>query len=176
MHLIFIYGPPASGKLTIAQELKKLTGYRLLENNITNLPVLEVFPFGSRPFGRIVGAFRLSIFREAALHNIDLITTYVYAADEGEDYLKAVINEVSSNGGSVEFVRITCPMEELLRRAGNDSRMQGGKLVDTDQMKELLSKSNLDSSIPFVESFVIDSSKQTAEESAKMISNHISAV
>ena len=30
--LIFIYGPPADGKLTTARELEKVTGYKLVHN------------------------------------------------------------------------------------------------------------------------------------------------
>ena len=33
MNLVLIYGPFASGKLTIGKELQKLTGYRFLEKN-----------------------------------------------------------------------------------------------------------------------------------------------
>jgi tRNA uridine 5-carbamoylmethylation protein Kti12 len=32
MKLIFLYGPPAVGKLTVAQELVTLTGYKLFHN------------------------------------------------------------------------------------------------------------------------------------------------
>ena len=35
MKLIVIYGPPAAGKLTVAKELSKLTGFKVLHNHIT---------------------------------------------------------------------------------------------------------------------------------------------
>lgn len=34
MRLIFIYGLPATGKLTVAQELAKRTGYKLFHNHL----------------------------------------------------------------------------------------------------------------------------------------------
>lgn len=34
MKLLFIYGPPASGKLTVAREPAALTGYRLFHNHL----------------------------------------------------------------------------------------------------------------------------------------------
>ncbi len=34
MKLVFIYGPPASGKLTVARELAALTGYKLFHNHL----------------------------------------------------------------------------------------------------------------------------------------------
>lgn len=35
MNLIFIYGPPASGKYTVSQMLSELTGYKLFHNHLT---------------------------------------------------------------------------------------------------------------------------------------------
>ena len=175
MHLIFIYGPPAAGKLTIAEELRKLTGYKLLENNAINKAVIDVFPIGTRPFDRIVGALRLSIYREAAQHNMDLITTFVYASDMDDGYVKSVIDEVTASGGAVKFVRVTCPTDKLLSRVENKSRMQRGKLMDPDMLKELLSKSDLESRIPFVESLDIDSSKYSPEEAAKLIMGNLAS-
>lgn len=175
MHLIFIYGPPAAGKLTIAEELMKVTGYKLLDNNAANKAALGVFPFGTRPFNRIVGALRLSIYREAAQHNLDLITTFVYASDMDDGYVKSVIDEVTASGGSVKFVRVTCPIDKLLSRVENKSRMQRGKLMDPDMLKELLSKGDLESKIPFVESLDIDSSKHSPEEAARLIVKHLAS-
>ena len=68
MNLVLIYGPFASGKLTIGKELQKLTGYRFLEKNAINKAPLQVFPFGTPVFKRITGRLRLDICREAATH------------------------------------------------------------------------------------------------------------
>ena len=50
MQLIFLFGPPASGKLTVARELAALTGYRVFHNHLVVDALLAVFDFGSRPF------------------------------------------------------------------------------------------------------------------------------
>ena len=44
MNLIFIYGPPATGKLTIATELAALTGYTLFHNHPSLNLAREIFP------------------------------------------------------------------------------------------------------------------------------------
>ena len=43
MKLVFILGNAAVGKMTVGQELMKITGLRLFHNHITIEPVLEVF-------------------------------------------------------------------------------------------------------------------------------------
>ena len=173
MKLVLIYGPFASGKLTISNELQKLTGYKFLENNVVNKPALQVFPFGTPVFNRISGNLRLDILKEAAAHNVDLITSLVYVLGEDDDYIKKIIKVVTEEGGEVKFVRITCPEIILTERVSDRSRKGKGKLMDPDLMKELLSKSDFSSSIPFVDSFEVDSSKHTAKECAALIKEHL---
>ena len=48
--LVYIYGPPASGKLTVATRLSALTGMPLFHNHLTVNAVTPVFAFGSPPF------------------------------------------------------------------------------------------------------------------------------
>lgn len=173
MKLVLIYGPFASGKLTISNELQKLTGYRFLENNVVNKPALQVFPFGTPVFNRIAGNLRLDILKEAASHDVDLITSLVYAVGEDDEYIKKIIKVVTEEGGEVKFVRITCPENILAERVSDRSRKGKGKLMDPDLMKELLSKSDFTNRIPFVDSFDIDSSRYTAKECASMIKEYL---
>lgn len=173
MKLVLIYGPFASGKLTVSNELQKLTGYKFLENNVVNKPALQVFPFGTPVFNRIAEKLRLNILKEAAAHNVDLITSIVYAKGEDDDYIRKIIRDVTDEGGEVSFVRITCPENILAERVSDRSRKGKGKLMDPDLMKELLSKSDFSSAIPFVESFEVDSSKHTAKECAALIKEHL---
>lgn len=46
MQLIFIYGPPAVGKLSVANALAKLTGYRVFHNHLTIDLVRSIFDWG----------------------------------------------------------------------------------------------------------------------------------
>ena len=66
MNLIIVFGPPAAGKMTVGQELAKLTGYKLLHNHMTIDLVTELFDFGTPQFKRLVPAFRQMLVAEAA--------------------------------------------------------------------------------------------------------------
>ena len=44
MKLLFLFGNAAVGKMTVGQELMKLTGLRLFHNHMTIEPVMEIFP------------------------------------------------------------------------------------------------------------------------------------
>ena len=73
--LIYIYGPPASGKLTVATRLSELTGIPLFHNHLTVNAVRPVFEFGSPPFVEAVWAMRRGVFEAAAKAGISLIYT-----------------------------------------------------------------------------------------------------
>ena len=50
MKLILLYGPPAVGKLTIAKELARLTGFKLFHAHLTSDVVEAIFPRGTPRF------------------------------------------------------------------------------------------------------------------------------
>jgi tRNA uridine 5-carbamoylmethylation protein Kti12 len=50
MKLVFIYGPPAAGKLTVATELSRLTGFKLFHNHVSIQFVESLFEYGTRTF------------------------------------------------------------------------------------------------------------------------------
>lgn len=170
--LVFLYGPPAAGKLTIAKILRKKSGFKLLENNRTNRVVQEIFPFGSPPFIRLVEELRLNMFKEAALESVDLITTFVYSHHQDDGFVRAVLDAVTYHG-RVLFVQLTCPESVLLKRIQNPDRKGHNKLVDQKTLKEMLADDDLLKPIPFVESLILDTSKLSAEESAERIMREI---
>lgn len=55
MNLLLLFGPLAVGKMTVGQELAKLTGYKLLHNHMTIDLVAQILEFNSPPFWRLVG-------------------------------------------------------------------------------------------------------------------------
>jgi len=73
LKLVFIYGPPAVGKLTVATELVKLTGFKLFDNHVSIDFVKSVFEFGTRQYWKLIEKYRLSMFNEAAKHGINTI-------------------------------------------------------------------------------------------------------
>lgn len=78
MNFVAVFGPPAVGKMTVGQEIAKLTGYPLLHNHMTIDLVTELFDFGTPPFCKLVPAFRQMLVSEAAASDLPgLIFTFV---------------------------------------------------------------------------------------------------
>jgi shikimate kinase len=169
MRLIFIYGPPASGKLTVATELAKLTGFKLFDNHVSIRFVQSIFEFGTKTFVRLTTRYRLEMIEEAAKAEIDTIFTFVYGKGEDDEFVRHVLRKVRLNGGVVCFVRLSCDREELVRRVKATQRRKMGKVGTAKALNELFRRYKLDSEIPFQQSLSINTTSRTPESAAKAI-------
>ena len=137
MKLFFLYGPAASGKLTIARELATLTGFALFHNHLVVDAVEAVFPFGSEGFVKLREQFWLAMFREAADAGRSLIFTFTPEATVAPDFPDRVRQAVEAAGGEIIFVRLTLSRDEQERRIGNPDRAAFGKLRSLDLLRQL---------------------------------------
>ena len=125
MRLIFLYGLPGVGKLTIARELAELTGFRVFHNHLTVDLVLSVFEFGSKPFVELREAVWLEVFKQAAAADLNgLIFTFVFERTVRAGFIEKTQSVIESAGGEVLFVELTCTTEELEKRIEHPSRQK----------------------------------------------------
>lgn len=172
MKLLIIYGAPAAGKLTIATEVARQTGFKLFHNHVSIDCVKPVFEFGSKPFLRMIETIRYATIAEAAREGVDLIHTFVYASGEDDEHFAKLIASAEDHGGEVHLVLLKCDAEELKTRIGNDSRVRIGKLTDPDAVDRSLTKYDLRSTYPGRDSLVIDTTAATIEDAAAKIIGH----
>src|SRR5437016_8672380 len=154
--LVFIYGPPAVGKLTVATEVVMLTGFKLFDNHVSIYFVKYDFEFGTRRYWKLIEKYRLSMFNEAAKHGINTIFTFVYDKASDNPFVKKTIQTISREGGSVCFVRLFCDEEELARRVKGKGRREAGKVSTKRLLVSVLKKHGLGSEILFQTGLIID--------------------
>lgn len=137
MKLIFLYGPPAVGKLTVAQELARITGYKVFHNHLTVDLVTSLFPFGSEPFVKLREEIWLAVLAEAAEQDLSLIFTFNPERSVRSQFVQNAIDTIESKGGQLVFIELTCDAAELERRLEQPSRKQFGKLASVEQYRSL---------------------------------------
>lgn len=167
MELIFIYGAPSVGKLTVAKKLAKDTGYKLFHNHLTVNLVKSVFDWGTEEFSLLNRKFRLEMFEEASKKNINgMIFTFCYRPNKNSLFVKNVIKIIEKYGGKVNFVMLKCDEEEVFRRVTSEDRIINNKLCSVSQIKE---KMHMWGEIDFVENLIIDNTKISPKNVAIMI-------
>jgi len=174
MKTIVLYGAPAVGKLTVAKELSKITGFEILHNHLINDLVGVAADFDAPEFWEMAHKYRLDIIKQAALSKREgIILTFVYAKEADEPYLKKVINQAKKYNGKIFFAHLVCDHKELFKRLKHPSRKIFKKLKDTKKMKEIVRKQEVFSDVPFKPNLRIDNTRISPAKTAKLIKNFI---
>ena len=144
MKLIFIYGPAASGKLTVARALSELTGLAVFHNHLVVDALLEKLPFGDPEFVRLREAMWMAAFETAAKAGTiagpageGMIFTFAPEPTVEPGFPERVSALIGAEGGEVKFVKLTLSDAEQERRIGDDSRREYRKLTSLDMLKRL---------------------------------------
>jgi tRNA uridine 5-carbamoylmethylation protein Kti12 len=172
MKLVFIYGPPAAGKLTVATELGRITSFAVFDNHLSLDCVLPVFGFGTRSLGKLVEQIRLSVIEEAAREDVDIIFTFVYAHPDDVAYVERICAAVERHGGTVCLVQLTCSKDAQEDRVERPDRARRKKVNSVDMIRALNEQHELFTSVPGRESLGIDTTNLPPAEAAESIALH----
>ncbi|MEO0895520.1 MAG: AAA family ATPase [Bacteroidota bacterium] len=126
MKLVIISGPPAVGKMTIGQELAKLTGMKLFYNHMSLELTHQFFDWGTAHFRRLDDNIRFAIFKEIADSELaGLIFTMVwdYADPDDEAYIDKIIGIFSAREPEVIFIELQADLDTRLERNRTPNRL-----------------------------------------------------
>ncbi len=182
MKLVFLIGNGAVGKMTVGQELMKLTGLRLFHNHMTIEPVIEVFGYYNGP---VVSKMRKIIFEEfAKSDNYGMIFTYMWAFDQQSDWdsVEHVTNIFKEQGAEVYYVELVAPQEVRLKRNETENRLKNkASKRDLEASRERIIRQDekyrlesYDGEITFENYMKIDNTNLEPAEVARMIQERFS--
>ncbi|KGM44994.1 AAA family ATPase [Neobacillus niacini] len=180
MKLVLIFGPQAVGKMTVGQELAKITGLKLFHNHMTIELVTPIFDYGTKEGQRLVTLFRREIFEAVAKSDLEgLIFTYVWAFDHPSDweYINNVCQIFESKGGKVYFVELEADLNERIERNKSPHRLKHKPTKrniewSENNLKKSMDKyrlNSLEGEITKQEYIRINNTNKSPEEVAKVI-------
>ncbi|HEV7836816.1 MAG TPA: AAA family ATPase, partial [Gemmatimonadaceae bacterium] len=136
--VIFLFGRPGVGKLTVGELLSVETGYRLLHNHAVVDLVTALFPFGSPPFVSLREKIWLGTIDAClAARQSGVIMTFAPESTVTDEFIPTLQKRVTARGGQLRFIELRCDAKELEDRLKADSRERYGKLRDVYQFRKL---------------------------------------
>ena len=173
MKLVLIVGSGAVGKMTVGQELMKITNLRLFHNHMMIEPVLDVFgSFDSKVIARL----REVVFDEfMKTDNEGMIFTVMWAFDMPSD--REYIMSVAEKFDEVYCVELVADQSVRLERNRTENRLKNKaskrdlsisdqRLIKEDTNHRLVS---LEGEIPFENYIRIDNTNLAPDAVAQMI-------
>lgn len=179
MKLVFIYGPPAAGKLTVATELSKLTHYKLLDNHAVINAVTRIFPFSDTEHAalrrKLSRNIRLELFEAAAENDISLITTLGASGQDYFDFFKDTQAVIEKHEGTIYFVQLLPTVDALYDRVEAESRIPLQKLITKDELRSRVEgQSDMFVKYPDTEHLTVDNTSMSPAEVAYKIKDNYS--
>ena len=182
MKFVLIFGGIAVGKMTVAQELTKITGLRLFHNHMTIEPVIEVF--GSFNLDVIL-RLREVIFEEfVRTDHYGMVFTGCWALEDPKnwEYFGGVAEHFAKIGGEVYYVNLVASKEVRLARNETENRIQHKpsmrhteasrkRLIESDARHRWESTDHEFASVNFIK---IDNTNLSPDVVAKMIKEKFS--
>ncbi|MCJ7842035.1 AAA family ATPase [Lederbergia sp. NSJ-179] len=181
MKFVLLFGPQAVGKMTVGQELAKITELKLFHNHMT-IDLLEPFFGFTAEMWRLSTLFREEVFKTFSQSDqYGMIFTFVWAFNKIGDweFVEKICNIFRSEGAEIYFVELEADVEERLKRNQTPNRLEQKPTKRNIKQSEehLLSSMDTlrlnseDGEIKEEHYLRIDNTELSAVEVARMIKN-----
>ena len=142
MKLVLIFGPQAVGKMTVGQELAKITGLKLFHNHMTIDLVSNFFDYDSEEGKRLVTLYRVEMFKAVAKSDLEgMIFTFTWCFENEEEtkYIEQLCDIFKEHNAEICFVELEADLEERIRRNSTlNRRIYKEMKRNTDQSEKWL--------------------------------------
>jgi len=129
--LVFLHGPPATGKYTVGRELAALTGFELYHNHLVVDAVLQRHAFGSPGFiAERDRAWREHLIAAARAPDRKLIFTFNPENTVPQAFIDWLFGDLLGPTDTLHSVSLTLSEAGIESRIATDQRKEFHKLTD----------------------------------------------
>ena len=125
-NLIIIIGPHAVGKMTVGQELTKITDLRLFHNHMSIELTRKLFDHSEREWKELNESIRQKVFELFAKSELPgLIFTFMcaFGVQSEFEYLDSIISLFKENGADCHVVELCADFDVRLERNKTENRL-----------------------------------------------------
>ena len=126
MKLVLLFGPQAVGKMTVGQELSKITELKLFHNHMTIDLVSNFFDYSSEEGKRLVDLYRMEMFKAVAKSDLEgMIFTATWDFNSKDDwkYTENICDIFKKQNAEIYFVELEADLEERIKRNTTINRL-----------------------------------------------------
>ena len=183
---IYLIGIPAVGKYSTAKEIARLSGAKVMDSQVVNIPIFSVVGYDGKDKPPIppeswkyIGKIRqavLGFIRDHAPAGSSFVFTNVLSDSPGERRLFRQIERIARHRGGVFIpVFLTCSGDEIRRRKRNADRRERFKDTDISNIRYYLDEFKV-LSISHPNALYIDTTNSPPAKTAKRILKHTRVV
>ena len=182
--IIYLIGIPAVGKYTTARELGRLTGARVVDNQLINNPVFSVigydgtdaFPLPRDAWAQIekIRTAVLNVVREHCPPDASFVFTNVLdAKGPGDRALFRRLERLAKQRGAGFFpVWLTCDAAELRRRKNTPERRARFKDIDLSNISRWVHEFEV-YKVEHPNALTLDTTRSEPRQTARRILEHV---
>jgi predicted kinase len=171
-HLVFLYGPPAVGKYTIAKALSSQLNWPLFHNHVVIDCVNALIQRGEPGFLDACADVRVALTSRALASGKSHVSTFVYATGTDDAFVARIRTAVQAASARFCAVRLHCSVGTLNERCVAPHRADMKKIATLETLQTVLEQYDCFGAIPDVDSLMIDTEVHSVEESVARIRGH----
>lgn len=184
--IIYLIGIQAVGKYSIAKEIGRLTGARVVDNQLINTPIFRVvgydgtdafpFPKGAAKHIEKIQRAVLAVIRDHCPPGASFVFTNVLDANEPGDlaWFRRVERVAKSRKADFFPIWLTCDEEEIRRRKNTPDRKSRLKDIDLTNVSYWSEEFEV-LKVPHPNALMLDTTHSKPEQAARLILEHIKA-
>jgi len=182
--IIYLIGIPAVGKYTVAKEVGRMTGARVVDNQLINTPVFSVlgydgtdaFPFPRGAWAQIGIIHRavLTVIRDFCPPAASFVFTNTLDAREPLDkvWFRRVERLARQRGARFFPVWLTCEAGVIRRRKDTPERRARLKDIDLTNIRRWSEEVEV-LRVPHPNALTVDTSRREPYQTARLILEHV---
>ncbi|KLV08313.1 MULTISPECIES: hypothetical protein [Photobacterium] len=174
MKVVWLHGPPAAGKLTVAKKLSEDFGYKLFHNHLTVDLSLSIYDaFGEKDFCEFTNQIRRIVLAKAqALGVTHLVMTSMTCSESDAQEIQKYLAFFIKQGIDVYPIHLNPVHKALYKRVMSEERADSHKLSCQHSLEKVLTKMAF-KGIEHKNTLSIDNTDLSENEVAQLIVEHV---